>query len=305
MLPPSLSKADLHLLYVFSTVVEARGFSQAQSSLSVATSTISRQILDLETRLGLRLCQRGRQGFRLTEHGAVVYEAAQHLFASLDQFRSTVEGTRDEMAGTLTIALVDNWIFSTEAPIVEALKEFFATAPDVELELFSLAPDDIERAVQNEKIALGIGVFHIHKPGLEYQALDIEQVGLYCSHEHPLAQTTDADEIERILENSHLAQRAYLREDVITPRFSALKSNARAHQAEGIAVLILTGKYIGFIPESLAQIWVRQNRMVRVADGKFDTPSTIEIVQKRGVEVTRQVAAAVIFLQKNVKTQPT
>lgn len=89
MLPPALSKADMHLLYVFGTVVEARGFSAAQITLNVSASTISRQITDLETRLGLRLCQRGRKGFRLTEKGEIVYAAARKLFAELDLFRET------------------------------------------------------------------------------------------------------------------------------------------------------------------------------------------------------------------------
>ena len=108
MLPPALSKADLHLLYVFCTVAEVRGFSAAQITLNVSASTISRQIADLETRLGMRLCQRGRKGFRLTDKGEIVYAASHKLFAALDQFSETVDGTRGKLVGRLTVATVDN-----------------------------------------------------------------------------------------------------------------------------------------------------------------------------------------------------
>ena len=89
-----MSKADLHLLYVFCRVAEARGFSSAQIILNVSASTISRQIADLETRLGMRLCQRGRKGFRLTDKGKAVYAASHKLFSALDQFSETVDGMR-------------------------------------------------------------------------------------------------------------------------------------------------------------------------------------------------------------------
>ena len=56
-----LSKTDLHLLAVFMTVVERGGFAAAQVSLNVGQSTVSRHIGDLENRLGMRLCQRGRR----------------------------------------------------------------------------------------------------------------------------------------------------------------------------------------------------------------------------------------------------
>ncbi|MFM7786129.1 MAG: LysR family transcriptional regulator, partial [Gammaproteobacteria bacterium] len=56
---------DLRLLRVFRTVVESGGFAAAELALNVGRSTISKQIKDLETRLGMRLCRRGRGGFAL------------------------------------------------------------------------------------------------------------------------------------------------------------------------------------------------------------------------------------------------
>ena len=53
----------------------------AQALLNVSESTVSTHMHDLETRLGLRLCQRGRGGFRLTADGEAVYRSARELFA--------------------------------------------------------------------------------------------------------------------------------------------------------------------------------------------------------------------------------
>lgn len=284
MLPPALSKADLHLLYVFCTVAEVRGFSAAQITLNVSASTISRQIADLETRLGMRLCQRGRKGFRLTDKGEIVYSASHKLFAALDQFSETVDGTRGKLVGRLTVATVDNWVFNDAAPVMGALREFSELAPDVSIDLHSLAPDDIEMDVQDGRIAIGVGVFHKHKPGLVYELLAEENIGLYCAHGHPLFDATNRAEVDRLLSEANYCKRAYLNEELVAPVSRGLRSNASAHQIESVAMLVLTGRYIGYLPESFADIWVREDRMRSVGNGRFDLKSEIKLVRKRGVE---------------------
>ncbi|QAX30953.1 LysR family transcriptional regulator [Leisingera sp. NJS204] len=299
MLPPALSKADLHLLYVFCTVVKARGFSAAQITLNVSASTISRQIADLETRLGMRLCQRGRKGFRLTDKGEIVYAASHKLFAALDQFGETVDGTRGKLVGRLSVAAIDNWVFNNEAPIMGALGEFTRIAPQVEVEMHSLAPDDIEMAVQDALIALGVGVFHKHKPGLIYETLGVERIGLYCSRGHPLFTADTPAQVEGFLPQANFCKRAYLNEDLVAPVSRGLPSNASAHQIEGIAMLVLTGRYIGYLPESFANIWVREGRVRSVGDGMFDLKSEIKLVRKRGVEPNLVVKTFIKLVKKS------
>ncbi|WP_371811937.1 LysR family transcriptional regulator [Ruegeria sp. R13_0] len=59
----------MKLLQVFAHVVEAGGLSPAQYRLNMSLSAVSAAISNLETRLGFRLCDRGRGGFQLTEGG--------------------------------------------------------------------------------------------------------------------------------------------------------------------------------------------------------------------------------------------
>ncbi|MQY43730.1 LysR family transcriptional regulator [Epibacterium sp. SM1969] len=64
-----LHDADLKLLQVFAHVADAGGLSPAQYGLNMSLSAISAAISNLETRMGFRLCERGRGGFQLTEGG--------------------------------------------------------------------------------------------------------------------------------------------------------------------------------------------------------------------------------------------
>ena len=90
-LPGQIADVDLRLLRVFKSVVECGGMAAAELELNVGTSTISRQIKDLETRLGFTLCRRGRAGFALTVEGQRIYEETMRLLSAVDAFRSGVD----------------------------------------------------------------------------------------------------------------------------------------------------------------------------------------------------------------------
>ena len=303
MLPSPLSKADFHLLYVFTIVADCKGFSAAQVALNVSTSTISRQITDIETRLGMRLCQRGRTGFRLTEKGEIVYRAAQKLFLSHNEFNETIHDTKNQLTGHLSLGVIDNWISNDTAPIVSALSNFTSEAPDVSLELYSLAPDDIEYGVVDGRISIGIGVFHNHKPGLVYEEVGQEYVGLYCGKGHPLFNASTKKQTTELLKQSKLARRTYLNEEKVAPATRDLVSTTKAHQVEGIAMLILSGNFIGYLPQSFAEIWVKEGRMKSISQGIYDLPTPIEFVVKRGEKLGLPIRKFIELLKAGTERQ--
>lgn len=78
----NLTDFDLRLIRVFLAVADAQGVTAAQSILNVGQSTISSQLATLETRLGFRLCERGRGGFSLTSKGERLASSARRLFTA-------------------------------------------------------------------------------------------------------------------------------------------------------------------------------------------------------------------------------
>ena len=283
---PRLHKADLHMLAVFMTVAECGGFAPAQVALNVGQSTISRQIGDLERRLGMRLCQRGRAGFRLTDKGRIVYEACQHLATALESFRSTVGALRGELIGELSIAVIDNWATDSGYPMADVLRAFRSKARQVHVHFHTLAPDEIERAVLENRVNLGIGVFHQHRPGLAYEALYDDPVELYCGKDHALfdraPEGIDSDDLQA----ADLVHRAYLSERQVAPLTGDLPSTAAARQIEGVAFLILSGWHIGYLPVSYAERWVESGQMRSLLPETYRLNTKIELVTRRGVALT-------------------
>ena len=121
--------ADLHFLRVFIGVAESGGLAAAQDRLNVTSSTISTQISNLETRLGFRLCDRGRSGFALTLEGRVVLDAAYKMFNHMGNFLNTVEAMRGNLVGTLKVALLDNMVQNTAFSLSDALTKLKQEQP--------------------------------------------------------------------------------------------------------------------------------------------------------------------------------
>ena len=283
---PRLHKADLHMLAVFMTVAECGGFAAAQVALNVGQSTISRQIGDLERRLGMRLCQRGRAGFRLTDKGRIVYEACQHLATALESFRTTVGALRGELIGDLSIAVIDNWATESGYPLADVLRAFRGKARQVQIHVHTLAPDEIERAVLENRVNLGIGVFHQHRPGLYYEHLYDDPVELYCGSGHALFDRAPDGLEPNDLHAVDLAHRAYLSERQVAPLTGGLKSTAAARQIEGVAFLILSGWHVGYLPVAYAERWVEAGRMRSILPETYRLNTRFELVTRRGVALT-------------------
>src|SRR5438445_13717233 len=95
-----ISDGDIRLLRVFCAVVRCGGFAAAESELQMGLPSISRYIKDLEIRLGVRLCRRGRVGFELTDEGRHVYSASLQLPADLKRFETSIRHIHSGLTGT-------------------------------------------------------------------------------------------------------------------------------------------------------------------------------------------------------------
>jgi len=254
-----IADVDLKLLRVFKAVVECGGFSAAEVELNIGRSAISRMMADLEARLDLHLCLRGRSGFQLTEHGRLVYEATEELMVDLEKFRANVNAAHSRLVGELTLALTDNMLSDAKSPVVDSLGAFHQRAPEVEIRLLIASPNEVERAVIEGRANLGVAPVHHQLPGLQYQPLYQERSAFYCGARHPLFNQHTVT-LEDIGQYGFIAP-GYHHSVLLQERFPQLQVAASSSQVEGIATLILSGQYLGFLPAHYAAQWVEKQQM--------------------------------------------
>jgi LysR family transcriptional regulator, transcriptional activator for bauABCD operon len=251
--------ADLRLIRIYRKVVECGGFSAAEVELGISRAAISMAMKDLETRLGLRLCQRGRSGFALTDEGAEVYQASLQLLAAMEGFRTRVNGLHAWLKGELNIGITDNLVSMPEMHITHALSALKDRGPEVRINIRMISPSEIELGVLDGRLHAGVVPALKSLPGLTYLPLYEETSRLYCAAGHPLF-LAEHITAEQLAEHDAVVP-AYAQSPTIKAHHEWLNPTASATDREGIAFLILSRRYIGYLPTHYAERWVLTRQM--------------------------------------------
>ena len=286
-----LSDMDLRLLQVFKSVAECGGMAAAELELNIGTSTVSRHMKDLETRLGLVLCRRGRAGFALTPEGQRVYDETLRLFASVQGFRTSIDDIHARMGGQLAVAVFDKTASNPAAHIGEAIAAFSAQAPDVALQMHVGSINAIERGVIDGSFQVGIIPAHRSSDSLLYTELFGETMLLYCGARHPLFgadhAALDWDAIRRYA----FAGLGYHSPNMALSHQARLQRSATGFDQESIATLVLSGRYLGFLPDHYAEAFERQGRMQAVHPALLRYTCTFMGLVRRSPEPSRAAQA--------------
>jgi DNA-binding transcriptional LysR family regulator len=258
-----LSDMDIRLLRVFKTVADCGGMAAAELELNIGTSTVSRHIKDLETRLGLTLCRRGRAGFALTPEGEQIYAETLRLLAGVDAFRSRVDEIHQRMGGELHLAVFDKTASNPAAKLGEAIALFQAQAPEVSLHLHVAPLNVIERGVLDGQFQVGVVPGHRASTALVYDELFSETMYLYCGRSHRLfgAGAAQLPSDWAALHAYAFAGLGYHSPNMELAQQVQLSRQATGYDQESIATLILSGRYLGFLPDHYAESFVREGRL--------------------------------------------
>ena len=261
ILPKQLGDTHIRLLRIFKVVIESGGFAAAEVDLNISRPAISLAISELESLLQMKLCHRGRSGFSVTPQGDQVYQSALELLGSIENFRSQMNAINTELVGELNIGITDNLVTIDQMRVTKALSALKHRAPGIVINVRMIAPNDIEAAVLNGKLHIGVVPELRMLPGLHYYPLYKEQSLLYCSEQHPLFYQD-----LHVISDESLAQYdavvpSYPQSAEIKQQQKKLNATATSTGREGIAFLILTGRYIGFLPTHFANQWVAQDKL--------------------------------------------
>ena len=120
------------LLRVFLAVVDAGSLTGATRALASSQPTLSRQIGELESLLGISLFERVARGVRLTEAGAALVEPVRQMQAAAQNVSLKAMGQTQQMRGTVRLTASE----MTSAFVLPAiLTQLRQTYPEIQIEL--------------------------------------------------------------------------------------------------------------------------------------------------------------------------
>ncbi len=282
-----ISDADIRLLRVFQAVADCGGMTAAELELNISTSTISRHVKDLETRLGLTLCRRGRSGFALTPEGERIHAETQRLLLATDSFRASVDDLHHRLGGVIHVAVFDKTASNPDAHIAQAVSLFRRQAPDVVLNLHVGTIQAIERGVIGGTYQLGIIPEHRRSDSLVYDELFGESMQLYCAQGHPLFDHGTPDLDWSDVRAHAFAGLGYHSPNMEISHREKLQRSATAFDQESVATFILSGDFLGFLPDHYAHGFVQNGWMRAVCPDRFNYQCHFSAITRLSPEPTR------------------
>lgn len=276
---PNLTDFDLKLLRVFHAVVQAQGLAPAQETLDLSLSTISIKLKQLEDRLGFVLCERGRKGFALTREGERIYESLGPLFDSITGFREVIADVRGNLAGELHLGLVDALASFPEVRLEEAFRLFAEMAPDVNLHIDISSPQELQQGLLDGRYHVIITPVEPDHDAILSVPLFVEQQGLYCGRRHDLFGEDDPETLRKALESATFADKSYKSPSYLGHADSRV--GPIVSHMESAALLILSGRFVGYLPTHYARQWVEAGKMRELLPGEYDFATQFHLGSNR------------------------
>ena len=255
---------DLKLLRVFRSVVECGGFSAAQAELNMTQSCISLHMAQLEKRLGMRLCSRGNTGFRLTDEGKFILRNTENLFSAVERFRLKSNEYASDIRGDIVIGISDIVATHENRSIIESIRSFSEKFSHARINLEILIPSELEEKLIKGQLDVCFGFFYHKVDSIQYRRMFDEKQVLYCGKGNVLYNLLEKDKKElsmSVLKNIPYVSRGHYEEATFPRQVFPLKESAFSASIEGLALLILTGRFIGYLPDHYAMRWVKRDEM--------------------------------------------
>src|SRR5437588_8480855 len=188
-----------HLRY-FLAVAESGSFSRAADRLSISQPSVSQQMRDLEAGLGVTLFQRRGKRILLTPAGVVFQEHARTILRELEDCLQELGSEPGQRRGAVRIGVVP----IVNIPLVLPLLGLLAAAhPSINLIVEEISSTEIETALEEGRMDVGLGFVTRHSPNLRYERLCGDEFALIVSAKHPWAK-------RRMIDFSELHQQRLL-----------------------------------------------------------------------------------------------
>jgi DNA-binding transcriptional LysR family regulator len=129
-----MQRQDLSDMLLFMTVAEEHSFTKAAARLGMTQSTLSYNIKQLESRLGLRLLNRTTRNVSPTEAGERLLASLTPRIQDIETDVEDLMKIRDRPSGTVRINASEHALTTVVWPKLRAV---IAEYPDINLELFA------------------------------------------------------------------------------------------------------------------------------------------------------------------------
>jgi DNA-binding transcriptional LysR family regulator len=175
---------DLKTIRSFVTVAEELHFGRAAARLHIAQPPLTRQIIELEKDLSVKLFHRTKRRVQLTDAGELLLPEARKLLAQSDRIRQLAGRVEKGEIGHIDIGFVNTAVYEVLPSLLRSLRCQF---PDLSIALKEMNSGEQEKALLERKITLGILRHKPSSPAIEVVEIKTDELVAVLPSDHKLA----------------------------------------------------------------------------------------------------------------------
>jgi len=171
-------------LQVFHTVAKRLNFTRAAEELFISQPAVTRHIQELEQQFKVKLFERNGTRIRLSPAGQRLLQHTEELFAVYRNIEFDMSSFTRRHSGRL---LLGGSMTTAPYIIPPILAQFHGRYPEVEVSLITGNTHQIEQALEQQEIDLGIVEGHSRPSSIRYTEFMKDEIVLVSNPAHPLA----------------------------------------------------------------------------------------------------------------------
>ncbi|NNE75447.1 MAG: LysR family transcriptional regulator, partial [Pricia sp.] len=170
-------------LKVFYTVARRLNFTKAAEELLISQPAVTKHIKELESQFNLALFDRKGNKVALSPAGEVLLKHAEDIMEIYRQIEFDLNQFNQTLKGVLHIGSSTS---ITQYILPPLLARFHRMHQDVKVELFNGNSEQIEQALLNKSIELGVVEGKSKRREIHYTPFLKDEIVLVCSSKNPL-----------------------------------------------------------------------------------------------------------------------
>lgn len=171
----------------FVAVAEELHFGRAAERLHLAQQPLSAAIKRLEDSLGVRLFERTSRKVELTEAGQVYLKEVRSILQHTADAAEAAQRTARGEVGQLSVGYASGTLHNVLPPTVRRFRERY---PDVELKLHELSSPEVEAALNEGNVRVGLLCPPVSNPALSMEIVLREPLIIALPKGHALTKLT-------------------------------------------------------------------------------------------------------------------
>lgn len=181
---------ELRVLKYFLIVAREENITKAASLLHLTQPTLSRQLMQLEDELGVKLFHRSKHSIALTEDGLLLKRRAQEIVDLTDKTKAEFLHKGEELVGEIAIGCGETQNMSF---LSEKIRQFRDLHPLVTFQIYSATADDVKDRIEQGLLDLGLLTEPVDISKYEFVRMKKkERWGILVSSDLPIAKKESA-----------------------------------------------------------------------------------------------------------------